>query len=161
MIEMQEFKPFKVSCPENRRYWEDEGSDILVKRGAIVQINSRHFRSRELRFALLRSQLLLVEGECWFAFREEIVHIRPGKNNKNYVISITKDGKSTEVVFGDGSIPQPKPQVPEELPPMEDIEPKPEAPVKVEDPKQTVKVYPNLEDREPKQVRQKAKDLKA
>lgn len=87
------FQPFQVTVPEGRRYWEDDSTGVFIKKGLIVTINPRQFRSNELRFALLRSQVLMVEGECSFAFRDKLVNVKPGKG-KNIIIDfdpITKE----------------------------------------------------------------------
>lgn len=77
------FKEFKVTVPENRRYWEDDTTGVLVKRGQDVTITQRQFRSVELKTALLRSQVLVKEGECNFVYKDNLIKITPGNDKNN------------------------------------------------------------------------------
>ena len=91
--DIMEFTPFKIKTREPLRYWEDESTGVLVKRGHIVNIdNKKLFRSAELRFALIRSQLVMVEGHATFVFRGQIVKVTPGKDEKNIVTVLANDG---------------------------------------------------------------------
>lgn len=81
------FQPFQVTIPENVRYWEDEDTGVIIKRGQIVTISQRSARSNNLRFALLRNRVLMKDGQYVFAFREEVVKVTPG-DKKNLVTPI-------------------------------------------------------------------------
>lgn len=82
------FKDFKVTIPETRRYWEDDTTGVLIKRGQSVNIGPRQFRSAELKSALLKSQVLVQEGECVFVFKDNTVKMTPG--NQINIIEIIK-----------------------------------------------------------------------
>lgn len=88
-MEKDGFKPFKVKVPDNRRYWEDDTTGVVVKRGQEVEINQKDFRSSELKAALLRNYVLIVEGECEFAYKENIVKIKKGKESENSVTIVS------------------------------------------------------------------------
>jgi len=89
------FKPFKVSIPIERRYWEDESTGVVIKQGQLVEIGPRQFRSSELRFALLRNQVLIKDGVAEFAFKDKLVRVTPGKN-KNIIIDVEENKNETE-----------------------------------------------------------------
>lgn len=84
------FQNFQVTVPEGRRYWEDDSTGLIIKKGQIVEVNQRQFRSNELKFALIRSQILIKSGECVFAFKDHLVKVKPG-NNKNITIDLNGD----------------------------------------------------------------------
>jgi hypothetical protein len=87
-MEKDGFKSFKITVPENKRYWEDDTTGVVVKRGQVVEINQRDFRSSELKSALLRNWVLIVEGECEFVYKENIVKMTKGEDgNKREIIS--------------------------------------------------------------------------
>lgn len=90
------FQNFQVTIPEGKRYWEDDSTGLIVKRGQIVEVNQRQFRSSELRFGLIRSQVLIKSGQCQFAFKDHIVKITPG-NNKNIVVDLEVQNETTEI----------------------------------------------------------------
>lgn len=92
------FKEFKVTVPDNRRYYDDETSGVLIKRGAIVPIGQRQFRSVELKHALLKSQVLIAEGECRFVYKDNLLRITKGENQKNLIEVIEGPEKAKEVV---------------------------------------------------------------
>jgi len=86
-----EFVPFKVTT--KRRYWEDEGFGIMVKRDVEYTVYNRQFRSSSLKFAIMRGDVLLIEGEkCVFGFKGRILSIVGGKD-KNLITIIGEDGK--------------------------------------------------------------------
>lgn len=89
------FQNFQVTIPEGKRYWEDDSTGLIIKKGQVVEVNQRQFRSAELRFGLIRSQVLMKTGECTFAFKDTLVKIKPG-NNKNIVIDIKEVQNETE-----------------------------------------------------------------
>lgn len=95
MTGLDEFKTFKVTIPDSRRYWEDDETGVSIKKGQIVEIGPRQFRSAELKFALIRSQVLMVSGKAVFAFRENMVTVIPGLNGKNIIesVNITEPAK--------------------------------------------------------------------
>jgi hypothetical protein len=82
---MDTFEPFEIGLPVGRRYWEDESTGLSLKRGQTTIVQRKHARSAELRFALMRSQVLIKSGVHEFAFREKIVKVRPGEN-KNLIV---------------------------------------------------------------------------
>jgi hypothetical protein len=108
------FEPFTVTVQENRRYWEDESTGVMVKKGQFVKIGPRQFRSAELRFALIRSQVIITEGEAVFAFRENIVKITPGKNGKNIVEDMIKKE------IPEAKQDEPKKDIPKDIPKKEE-----------------------------------------
>jgi len=77
------FKEFKITVPLNRRYYDDDTAGLLVKQGQVVTVGQRHFRSAELRSALLKSQVLIVEGECLMAFKQNMMKISKGEDQLN------------------------------------------------------------------------------
>jgi len=95
-----EFKNFMVTVPEGRRYWDDDTTGLMVKKGKPAEINTRLFRSAELKFALVRNQLLIISGECVFAFKNKMIKIVPGKN-KNIIIDLdeVKNEKKSEPII--------------------------------------------------------------
>lgn len=97
-----DFESFTVTVPDNVRYWEDESTGIIVQRNKPpITINSRQFRSSELRFGLMRNRVIIKDGDCKFVFKGQIVEIKPG-NQKNLITVIRDvDGKKIEekVVF--------------------------------------------------------------
>jgi hypothetical protein len=110
MTETQkEFVPFIVTVQEGRRYWEDETTGVMLKSGKFVEIGPRQFRSAELRFALIRSQVIITKGEAIFAFRENMVRITPGPNGKNIVEDMIKN--KPEVIQD-----EPKKDIPKDIP---------------------------------------------
>lgn len=96
MTGLEVFQNFEVMLPEGKRYWEDESTGLVLKRGQTADVGPRQFRSAELRFALIRSQVLMKTGECKFAFRAQMVNIKPGENGKNIVMDIKEDQNETE-----------------------------------------------------------------
>jgi hypothetical protein len=82
------FKPFEITLPPGRRYWEDDATGVLVKQGQTKTIGQRDFRSVELRFALMRSQVLIKTGEVVFAFKDNIIKLTPGEN-KNLITIVS------------------------------------------------------------------------
>lgn len=78
------FQEFQVTIPEGQRYWEDDSTGVIIKKGQLVTIGPRQFRSSELRFALLRNQVLIKSGQAQFAFRRKIVKVSPGEK-KNII----------------------------------------------------------------------------
>jgi hypothetical protein len=135
MTGLDKFETFKVTIPDNRRYWEDESTGVSIKRGQIVEIGPRQFRSAELRFAMIRSQVLVVEGKAVFAFRENMVTITPGKG-ANAIVS--KNINSNEVTSN-----EPKKDIPKDIPKKEEpVQPK-KVPVQT---KKAIDDIPDLEE---------------
>lgn len=91
---LDEFKPFKVTIPDLKRYWEDESTGVIIKRGQTVEISQRQFRSYELKIAIMRSNVLLKE-KCRFAFKDQIIEASPG-NNKNLIKILNKENGKFE-----------------------------------------------------------------
>ena len=89
------FQNFQVTIPEGKRYWEDDSTGLIIKRGQIVEVNQRQFRSNELKFALIRSQVLMKSGQCVFAFKDHLVKVIPG-DNKNLVTDINEVKNETK-----------------------------------------------------------------
>ena len=106
-----EFIPFQVTVAPGRRYWEDESTGVLLKTGQTVMIGPRQFRSNELRFALIRSQVLIKTGEAVFAFRANTVKVTPGPNNKNIVEDLNK----LEAIITEVKQDEPKKHIPENI----------------------------------------------
>ena len=97
-----DFEKFTITVPENVRYWEDESTGIIVQRNKPpVTINSRQFRSHELKFGLLRNRILIKEGECRFVFKGQIIEAKPGdhKNLIKVIRDFTGGVVSEDVVF--------------------------------------------------------------
>ena len=91
MGEKTVFKPFKVTT--NRRYWEDEDSGILVRKGRDFTIYPKHLRSYMLKFAIVRGDVKLLEGEkVIYAFKGRIMSIVGGAD-KNLITIIGENGK--------------------------------------------------------------------
>jgi len=83
-----EFTPFKIKIPENVRYWEDETTGVLIRKGKEHIVRQQQFRSAELKFGIMRNRVLLADGEeCKFAFKGQIVHVKSGKT-KNLITVI-------------------------------------------------------------------------
>lgn len=92
-----EFTPFKVTVPDVVRYWEDESTGVIIKRGQVVTINQRQMRSMELKFALMRNRVLMTEGQVIFAFKGQLVKLAPGEHKNLVTIIKDHDGKEVSI----------------------------------------------------------------
>ena len=104
-----EFQNFFVKLPEGKRYWEDDGTGLIIKKGQTAEVNRRQFRSSELRFGLLRSQVLIESGQCVFVFRDKLVKVTPG-DKKNIIVDLVEiqNEKETKPVEENVKILDPK-----------------------------------------------------
>lgn len=102
---MEEFKPFVVTVPETCRYWEDESTGVLIKRGQDATIGARQFRSTELRQGLFRNRVLIKSGEAKFVYKNSMITISEGTDGKNKITEtdlfpseeLKNESKKTEV----------------------------------------------------------------
>lgn len=114
------FKSFKVTVPDNVRYWEDEMTGLIVRKGRLVEVNPKHFRGMELKFAIMRSFVRIAEGEAIFLFKGNLIKAVPGENkNLIEVLEGPEAGKMInaenaipldQLETGEGSTPAPVPQ---------------------------------------------------
>ncbi|TRZ48103.1 MAG: hypothetical protein D4S01_10985 [Dehalococcoidia bacterium] len=115
------FKEFKITVPLNRRYYDDDTAGLLVKQGQVVTVGQRHFRSAELRSALLKSQVLIVEGECLMAFKQNMMKISKGEDQLNKLEIISgpefdaKKEESKEEVAPEVVVEEPKEVIVEDV----------------------------------------------
>jgi hypothetical protein len=108
------FKEFKVTVPKNRRYWEDDTTGVLIKQGQTVTIAPRQFRSAELKSALLKSQVLVCEGECRFVYKENQMKISPGNEVNTIEVIAGPEFKIKETPIEIKEIPKEEIKVNEE-----------------------------------------------
>lgn len=100
------FQNFQVTIPEGKRFWEDDSTGVTIKQGQLVTIGPRQFRSAELRFALLRNQVLIKSGVAQFVFKEKVVKVTPG--NKKNIIEELGDRKLSDVKVVETKVPEVK-----------------------------------------------------
>ena len=82
------FKPFIVTVPETCRYWEDDSTGVLIKRGKDVEIGLKQFRSIELRQGLFRNRVLIKSGEAKFVYKGSMITISEGTDGKNKITEV-------------------------------------------------------------------------
>lgn len=75
----------KVKCREGLRYFDEESMGFMIKSGQIMDLHEKFLRSNEIKSAIIKGHLILVEGETRFVFKDDILTITPGDKG-NYVV---------------------------------------------------------------------------